>query len=424
MKRLVLFLLGISLGANAWILWGRARTDPTTATATIARSTSAPIAATPPSAASLPIAGIESADAATVAAALREAGADDATLRAMLEGILRRRHREKLAAVRIERERNAWWRNGRTAQEGDATLSKEMVAEPLADVLGRDPLELAALESRYAFLPPATRRKLAEIDLDYTDLLGSGFVSALTAQLRVEASEQKLLAEEKRKDVLAALTPGEKAEYDLRFSSTAGSIGQRAALMNATEAEYRAIKPVLDDFDAKSRALPRGESYIEAYEDLQRAAARQLAGAVGYDRAVEYLWSGYTNSYGPMRRAADEGRIPAEAPVQVMELKVETGRRAAEVHGDAALTLDQKRGEFAALRRTAQAQLDALLPGEAQRALPPEALRWLSELEEGRYSIPQPSLLSSGVNHAGMLTSTRPSKWNDMPSMPPRPAVK
>src|SRR3954471_4819949 len=127
MKRALLSLLCVSLGATVWMLWGRAHRDAAVtmlrATPTsLDRSTSPSTSSVP----SLPIAGLEAADVSAMVEALRTAGVDDATLRAVVEGVLRRRHREKLAALRSEREKNTWWRNGRTAQEGDAALSKEM----------------------------------------------------------------------------------------------------------------------------------------------------------------------------------------------------------------------------------------------------------------------------------------------------------
>jgi hypothetical protein len=424
MKRAVLFLLCVSLGANAWMLWGRAHRGAARAMSGAApKSAGVPVSAARSFALSLPIAGLEATDAAAMAEALRAAGVDDVTLRAVMEGALRRRHREKLAAVRSEREKNTWWRNGRTAQEGDAALSQEMVAGPLERVLGRDPLEVAAAESRYSFLAPATQRKLAQIDLDYADLLRASFVSATTARLRAEADEQRLVTEEKRKDVLAALTPEERAEYDLRFSATAGTLSQHAVLMGVTEAEYRALKSVLDDFDAKSKALPRGETFSAAYEDVQRAATKQMVDALGYERAIDYVWSGYASYYGPMRSAVAAGEISADVPGRVMNLTADTGRRAAEVHADATLTLDQKKAALVTLQQTAQAQLDTLLPKAVQRNLPPEALRWLSELGAGRYLVMQPSLLSSGGNIGGMLTGA-PVKRGYPPAMPVKPAGK
>jgi biotin carboxyl carrier protein len=418
-------LLCFSLGMNVWLLWSRGSHR----SAAAIRSSSpaqeklpAPAAARPTPAQS--VAAIESADAATLAEVLRAAGADESALRAMFEGVLRRRYQERLAAVRMARTRHAWWRAGRTVQDGDAALYTEMVTDPVAHGLGRDPLEVVMAESRYSFLSPDKRRLLAQIDLDYTELLARMPQVSVGAQTSGEAREARLLAEERRKDIVAALTVEERAEYDLRFSGTAGIVGNRAKTMIASEAEYRAFKPVMDDFNEKANALPRGADFpAAAYEELQRAAGRQLVTALGYDRALDYLWSGYNTNYVPLRRAADGGQISAATPGKVMALTVETGQRAAEVHEDGTLTLDQKRAAFVALQQNARVQLDALLPAEVQRGLPPNALQWLNELGAGKYLVAQPSLLSSGGYIMGNLTSP-PLKRRDTLTVPVRPPGK
>jgi hypothetical protein len=425
MKRILFLLLGVSLATNGWLLWSRGQQRVAApAREPALASTKPPASAAASSTLVSSVVALESAGPEALVGTLRATGAEESVVRAMFEGLLRRRHQEKLAAVRAERARSAWWRAGQTVQAGDAALLKEMVTAPLERLFGRNPLDVADAESRYSFLSPEKRRQLAQIDLDYAEMLARMPQIPVGSQTPAEVREQRLLADERRKDIVAALTPDERAEYDLRFSGTAGIVGNRAKTMVATEADYRAFKPVMDDFNERSNALPRGANFpVAAYEELQRDAASQLVEKLGYDRTLEYLWSGYASFYGPLRRAADSGQLAADSPGKVMELAFDTGRRAAAVHEDATLNLDQKRAALVALQQTVRAQLDALLPAEVRRGLPADALRWWSELGAGRYAFMQPSLLSSG-GYIGVSLAFPPLKRKDTSAIPVRPPGK
>lgn len=418
MKRVLILLLVVSLAINLW-LWRRSAMEPSPAMA-VEKQVS--VKAEP----GLPVATLETGDVAAIRDALRAAGVDESTIRGIVEGVLRQRLHGQLAAEKIERARHAWWRNGRAAAAGDAAAMKAKVTGPLRSLLGPDPLDAQDAESRYSFLRPDKRQKLGQIDRDYAELQASRPPNLTNAQLRAAAKEEQLLTDERRKDVIAALTPEEKAEFDLRFSETAGLVSRRMAAMGATEAEYRLIKPLLDDFNRQAGALPKGENFSsEAYNELQRAATQRLVATLGYDRAVAYLWSGYDAEYSALSRAAADAQLPPDTPVRVMELALDVGQEAARVHEDPALTPEQKRAALPALQQSAQARLDALLSPAAHAALPADGLRWLSDLGEGKYRVPMPTLLSSGSYYVHTITAPPPSKPDGLPpALPPRPTGK
>lgn len=416
MKRLFTILLGLSLATNAWLFarhLAPAISGDATATSPVPTAVKASASPDRP----LPITSLESGDPAALRTALRDAGADDVTTRAVMEGILRRRHRDRLAALRIERTRSSWWRSGRSVTSDESGLAKELVSEPLRELLGRDPLDVADTESRFAFLPPDKRRRLAEIDLDYAELLARIPPNRMNTQLQSETQEQKLLAQERRKDVLAALTPQERAEYDLRFSGTAVLVSRRAAAMSATEAEFRVLKPLLDRFDEQSKTLPKGDEFVPAYERLQRDTAEELMAVLGRNRATDFIWSGYDSEFRALRRATAAAGLPSSTPARVMEFAVDLGTRAARVHEETTLTVDQKRAALVALQQTARAELAAVLPADAQRHLPADGMRWIEELGKGRYLQPAPTLLSSGGYSINSVSSPPPKKRPESPLM-------
>jgi hypothetical protein len=415
MKAAVRFLLVLSLAANLWLLAGRALTGRAIPPESTERR---PVGLAQPK----PwVAGLDTAEPAALRDRLRAAGMEEETIRAVINGLLRQRAADQLAMRRTERARTAWWRSGRLADADDAKLLQTMVAEPLAQLFDRSSFDRADAENRYLFLPADKRRLLAQIDLDYADMLARMPRVTLGPQLQSAISRQQLLEVERRKDVLAALTPDERAEYDLRFSGTAGEVVTRMGAIDGTEAEYRAIKPIMDEFAEKSQAMgTKNPGFLDAYADLQRTTMEQLVAQIGYDRALAYASSGSEQS--AVRRVVRASGLPADTAGRVMLLAADTGERASDIHYDRSLTPEQKRAALVALQRSAQAQVDLVLPPEAQRQLSGDGLAWLKALEQGSYQLARPSFLSSAGYATLSVASPPPPKRISSPFFPPRPA--
>jgi hypothetical protein len=412
MKTLLLFLLVVSLTANAW-LWRRGFVaGGDVAPRTEAVAVSGPNDAHHPATASatdrvetsarglLPIEALNAFNSASNPAALRDAlraaGADDATVRAILEGILRRRFADELAKLHILRMRTMWWRVGVSPIGSEnPRMVNEIITTPMRALFGPDPLELAEAEGRFAFLPPEKRRLLAVIDFDYADLLGQERTAVYNDRTKAEIEAQQLLAQERRRDILAALSPTERAEYELRFSGTAAMVSQRLATFAGTEEDFRALKPALDTFDAAAKAIPRDQNFSAAYTALQQQTMDQLVGAMGRDRALEFIWSGQ-GAYAATVQAVQKAGLPGATAAQVYQLAAETGQKAAAIHYDTSLSTEQKRAALTALQQSTEPALNALVPGNARTALPREATVWLTGLSSGSYLRYQPTLLSSG----------------------------
>lgn len=381
MKRLIFALLAVSLAANTWLLLRRTPSHPIS----VASAPTAPAAPREPAIETK----LFTSSLAALRDALRAAGADEAIVRALVEGSARRRDYEAQAAAAIEQYRGSWWRVTDSGQRAASTQRKRKVDLEIHELLGRDQLDQSDAEIRYTFLPPEKRRQLAQMDLDYSEL-STGTRSVLgAAQSPEEAKVEKLLAEERRKDLLALLTPEERAEYELRYGENAQAINRRAATMGATEAEVRAIKPHVDELQRKLRERPTGPQAAATYAALQREAADKLVAAVGYDRALAYIWSSHESEYKSLRRVTEEGGLPATTPARVMQLSVETGLAAAAIHEDASLSLPQKQAALVTLQQASQVKLDTLLARSAQQAL--GALpSWLQSLSEGTYYLASP----------------------------------
>jgi RNA polymerase sigma factor (sigma-70 family) len=313
---------------------------------------------------------------------LRTVGVSDATVRSVVEGILRRRYREKLSANRAEQLRTAWWRDrswfyvNPTSGEAppaimeDRPLLREMVLDPMEKLFGADSVELAEYEARFEFLPTEKRAAFVALEREHE-----------VAMARLSGPEQNSVAgahlvrerDEKRTALLAALTSNERAEYELRFSRVATAVKERMQQIAASEAEYRTIMAVI----AQPVERKPDESAARSVARRDEASTQQLVVALGYDRALDYIWSGALE-YPSYARVT-------HTPGRVLQLAAETTEQAIEIHRDGSLTPGQKRDAVIALQRQVRPQLDALLPPSQQQRLAPMMLTWFTALGEGSY---------------------------------------
>jgi hypothetical protein len=414
MKKLLLIVVLASLAANVWLFarWQLRRT------ASIREATAATLDRSLDSAANrdgraahrpdqIPAKDFDGFDLNALRDALRTAGASEPLVRAILDGQLRRRYREQLANAQVKDAKNKWWRSKSEPILADnSRLLKETVFDSLTALLGPDPRNLADAENRYPFLPAEKRRRLAEIDLDYTEMaapekpIGNGL-------LKTETDQGRLLAAEQRKDVLAELSPDERSEYDLRFTGTAGTVSGRFATDLGTPEQYRAIKPLIDDFNQLSNELPRDDNFSARYAELQQRTMDNLVAAAGYEAAVNYVWSG-PGLYSSIVQSLQQLSLPPNNAGQILQLADLTARQAESIQRDDTLEADQKRAALLALQETVRPQFNGLVSDELRAKLPPQAVSWFTMLGDGQYMYFHPFLISSMINFPSIAVTAKP----------------
>ena len=390
MRKLVILLIAGSLAANVWLCLH----PPVPVTVLKSSDRQAPAARIPVTADAKLLTAPDTAELATWRDRLRAAGFDEPSVRSALEGVLRYRQREQLALWRIGRLRNAWWLGGLSAPGGPSAPSqRKLFNEPLQVLLGPDPFDLADMEMRYEFLSPEKRRLLALIDLDYADLQARSPQGRSNAPTKSEIEEQQLLTREQQKDLLAALTSGERAEYDLRFGGTAATNSGRFVTMDVTEAEFRVIKPMIDSYAEEGKTLtPKDPNYLETRLRLDQRTIDQAVGLLGYDRALDYLWAVNAQAYTETVRTLKAFDLPTHNAAQLLQLAAETGVHGVAIHYDTALTAEQKRAALTVLQATVRPQLEALVPPAAQAKLGQPAIEWFTVLGDGHYAVFQPAV--------------------------------
>jgi RNA polymerase sigma factor (sigma-70 family) len=381
--------LGLSLVGNAYLLQqaspGASRPELSQTMAMPAATAAAAVVPMPPHE------FVRNGDLATLRDQLRAAGTDEGTIHGVLEQILYMRYRQKLSDNRAESER-LWWQDiqrtwgtaGSRPLGEDTALLSRMVTNEMERLVGLHPLERAAAEARYAFLPGELRQAFVALGRSEPTAAMTTGNAETDAQSRTDYETARRAFDERSQALLASLTPEQRREYDLHFSGFATGLQQQLLPATLTEQEYRVVYPLAEAYAREFGALPATEKIGEAKNQLDRRTAEQLISTFGYDRALDLIWSA-TPEYSTYERVVREGGLPAPTTSQVLQLAAETGDRAAAIHADAALTLEQKQASLLELQQRTQAQLDALIPPAQQQRLPADSLARITLLGQGRY---------------------------------------
>jgi hypothetical protein len=428
MKKLIWVLLGISVAVN---LWQKSRTDAVNASASADPAVIPPAKNSPSSKTAGPastemtpemarrvatlieaLVKIDSRDPAEARDQLRAAGADEATVYAVVDGMLRIRYYREKRQAEMENIRNGWWLGdpGGYGQSNSPPWAT-MVLDPELQLLGYDPHDIKDLAARFDFLRPEKAQTLAKMMVDYF-VMSRRFIqeNRLANNRAANESSDALVEAERQKDLQTLLTPEERAEYDLRFSDTAEQNATRFSKMRATEQEYRTISTLIDRLRSEAQAMPRVQNSPTTAQAQAQHGFDELVAAIGYDRAVDFAWTG---SDIMIRDAAGTGyaRFPAVPnSAKVLQLAAETGAEAAAIHSDATRSPDEKRAALLALQQSVQPKLEQILPPEARAEMDPKALGWFDGLAKGEYMVITPSLLGRGVSLVQPIPITAPAR--------------
>jgi hypothetical protein len=153
----------------------------------------------------------------------------------------------------------------------------------------------------------------------------------------------------------------------------------RMSLIDASETEFRSIAGII--IAPEKSNTPRDPAARSARDDRMM---QEMVKAIGFERALDYVWSA-TPEFELYSRLARNERLPASTAGHVLQLAAETAEQAIAISRDASLNSDRKRAATRALQESVRPQLDALLPPPAQARLSLQAMQWFTALSDGRY---------------------------------------
>jgi hypothetical protein len=387
----LLFLLALSLAANAALLVKRSRAtasaEPPGVVSTAARpveaergnnTANAPLAASE----SAPPAGLtvsqskhrlfwERLQAGDVSAVdeLRAAGWPPSAIRVLVRSLIETAARDRMKTLQPDSKKDEYW----TARSmmGNMSPEQQKAARELwrdqtalmKKLLGSDYTGLYEEQSwrdrRFASLTPAQAEAVRAIEEDYSFLLQdvrSDFTGTGPSLLLPEDREKiAFLEKEKQADLARTLSPQELLDYELRSSSIASSLRYELDAFNPSEDEFRTIFSLTKNTAQQLNYIqPSGVWTQQDQENRQKiqaeveAQVKQLLGEqrfAEYSRAKDY-------EYRRLYQLAQRLELPVSAANAAYEVKADIEKRVREFRKEAK---NQDPESVAALR---QATLD------------------------------------------------------------------
>lgn len=330
-------------------------------------------------------AGLASDDLKQLTANLTAAGFPREAVRAAINGVLDERYRPRLDALYAKLYGQPFWE--REPRLANPEISKELRAieterlKITRELLGTNIANDEARRNRQARFGQLPDDKLDAIEAIVNDYRDLAETSGITwgAPMPWDRERRALVEAETRKDIVALLTPDELAAYDLRASRSASMLRSRMEYFKPTMAEFQAVLPLQQAFDAK---YPGRAYFISLSDDQRRADDRQLAEqiktALGEARYAEYQRA-QDGDYRAAHDLAEQLSLPVENAGAVYAMKQEYQNRANGIRSDRNQTAEQRTAALNALAAEAQGKMDQLLTPEGAKTYNRTAF-WLQNI--------------------------------------------
>ncbi len=231
-------------------------------------------------------------------------------------------------------------------------------------------------------LPKAKMDLIQQINDDYAELASQIRAATRGITLPEDRAKLALLDTEKHKDLAAILSPDELADYEMRTSVITQRLRQALTLMNASEAEFRAIYAIQQPYaDILYPGANGGSMQFEQRRAIQDKVTADTKTVLGEARAAEFARSS-DNEFQQLARAVQAENLPMTAAVQAYDIRSQNSTEATRISTDKSLSTDQK---LAAMSALAQATRDRLISALGPTAGPAyaDSSRWLKATASG-----------------------------------------
>jgi hypothetical protein len=345
------FIAGLSLALNgalivAWVSSRRTIVPSELAPASLPEAFAASVTpsattnpATEPAVRPFHWSQVESADYLTYIANLRRIGCPEATLRDIIVADVNSLFAPRYAALAGTAPEMAWWgwydrrkplRDELAAslraldEEKLALLSRLLGARALAELpIAATTVTAVRDHGAWAFLPESKQAALRELLRRHQAVLEWNQAQSKGLPSDEQDARRKAWGEARGRELAALLSPNELREFALRDSPTAEVIREQQGRANLTEAEYRRLFDLRQEFE---RTHP--ETRPEDWKQLDDAYAR----ALGADRFAD-IQRQNDSMWVAMQSTAAEHGISPEGRLQAYAIKREYTDRMVEAVG-------------------------------------------------------------------------------------------
>ena len=270
-----------------------------------------------------------------------------------------------------------WWYQDETARNefeetrgAERKVLNDELTQTLASLFGPEPAspQSERIHDQAKFPPESKRLAVSRILSDYEAMEREGRTkNNYGAELLSDQEKRRFIAEERRNELAAVLSPEELRAYDLRHSQTAQNLRWQLGAMKPTLEEYQAIFDARRDVDSRFDTNSPGEKpndFWQKRQEAEAAAYARLRQTPGEEPYIDYALS---NDYGSRQvdTAAERYGLPKDTTRQLWKLRQEAGREGEAVYDDKELSRDEKRALLADLARRYREQTSRYLTADA-----------------------------------------------------------
>lgn len=307
--------------------------------------------------------------AADLVARLRAAGFSADMIRAILEARFKDELYATMLALDPEMTRRPFWKNSQQKPQvwGAVSRLQREQEKQLRALLGErdDPsqlLEQGMLGRRVDGIPPEKAAAVLAVMRDYDQRL----MELMSEPMSILSREGRgALDREQRAALARLLSPRELEEFDLRNSPLAISMRTELAAFAPTEAEFRTIFRLRDEFARQyDSAQPSVETpeRIRARQEAAQQVAAQIQAALGPLRGEEFTRKA-DQSYVQTSRILERLQQPSENVDAIVAVGRDLTARAGALEANRSLAEPARLAQQAALYDEARRRLTPLLGG-------------------------------------------------------------
>lgn len=321
---------------------------------------------------------------------LRAAGVPTSVLHAL---IYQRFESRLKATARDDVNRPYWKKASETPPDPKADAERAKLEREYADtvkqLLGTDAEpgsnDDESREMRFRQYGNLSAEKISQVQAvsqTYGERLSQIYNSARGGMLGPDVAEKIDAINREQHDAIAKLlTPDELLEYDLRNSQTSARLRMSLTGLNPTEAEYRALFPLYQAYDAQ---FPQIYISIKPEDMAVRTAAQQqmqeqIKALLPPDRYADYLQASNLQ-YQQLNQLVARLELPLSAAAHVASVQQEIQSRANALRADRQLAPADRTAQLAALAAEAQTKITAAIGARGLEGYKQYGGQWLNQL--------------------------------------------
>jgi hypothetical protein len=320
-------------------------------------------------------------DPAALVPKLREAGFPPEVIRRVITALVAERFDARRLALEKELLDAPFWQNAASSyndpklgpemiklQREQIETTKKILGGSLSDVFAGTEEDKAMLKLQIGDIAPERLDQLYAAAMDYNTRRQKINAERGNNGQMLPADYEKIAAVDKayREELGKILPANEANEFILRQSDAANRLRNMIAPARPTEAEYRAVFPIYQEY------LDHFPGYSNVGESPEQATARrtaeaqmlaQIQGVVGSERAADFQQAGNPQQQ-QLNRLVARLDLPIAAATQVTAVQSEMQQRVTAVREDTTLNGAARAAQLVAMQQEATRRVSTILGGD------------------------------------------------------------